>query len=100
MRSLEKNIISLEQRMFRDMNHVKMDLELDVQNLHKQLRFIGGTDIFTILSRMDYAISQVHPKKERTAMLINRVRLNADDFSRMLKGETKSQRKLNKPLIN
>lgn len=87
MRSLKKNIISLEQRMSRDMNHIKMNFELDVQGLQKQLKPIG-TDIFTILGRMDYAISQIHPKKERTARLINRVRLNADEFSRMLKDQT------------
>ena len=87
MRSLERNIISLEQRMWRDMNHIKMNLELDVEDLHKQLKPIS-TDVFTILGRMDYAISQIHPKKERTATLINRVRLNVDEFSRMLKDET------------
>ena len=35
MRSLERNIISLEQRMLQNMNHIKMNLELDVQGLHK-----------------------------------------------------------------
>ena len=87
MRSLERNIISLEQRMSRDINYIKMNFEQDVQDLHKQLKPIG-TDIFTILGRMDYAISQIHPKKERTVRLINRVRLNADEFSRMLKDQT------------
>ena len=87
MRSLERNIISLEQRMLRDMNHIKMNVELDVQDLHKQLK-PSGTDIFTILSRMDYAISQIRPEKKRTATLINQVRLNADKFSRMLKDQT------------
>jgi len=87
VKSLERNIISLEQRMLLDMNHIKMSLELDVQDLQKQLGPIG-TDIFTILGRMDYVISQIHPKKERTATLINRVRLNADEFSRILEDET------------
>ena len=87
MRSLERNIISLEQRMLQDMNYIKMNLELDIQDLHEQLKPIG-TDIFTILGRMDYVIAQIHPKKERTATLINRVRLNADEFSRMLKEQT------------
>ena len=99
MRSLERNIISLEQRMSRDINYIKMNFEQDVQDLHKQLQPIG-TDIFTILGRMDYAISQIHPKKERTATLINRVRLNADEFSRILKDKTNRAKKLNKPLIN
>ena len=35
MRSLERNIISLEQRMLQDMNDIKMTLELDIQDLHK-----------------------------------------------------------------
>ena len=87
MRSLERNIISLEQRMLQDMNYIKMNLELDIQDLHEQLKPIG-TDIFTILGRMDYVIAQIHPKKERTATLINRVRLNADEFSQMLRVQT------------
>ena len=99
MRSLERNIISLEQRMLQDMNGIKMNLELDVQDLRKQLN-PNGTNIFTILSRMDYAISQIHPKKERTAKLINRVQLNADELSRMLKNEINRLKKLNKPLKN
>ena len=99
MRSLERNIISLEQRMLQDMNHIKMNLELDVKGLHKLLK-PNGTDIFKILSRMDYAISQIHSKKERTATLINRVRLNSDEFSRVLKDETNRLKELNKPLIN
>ena len=86
MRSLERNIISLEQRMLQDMNDIKMNLELDIQDSHK-LKPVS-TDIFTILGRMDYVIAQIHPKKERTATLINRVRLNADEFSRMLKEQT------------
>ena len=86
VKSLERNIISLEQRMLQDVNHTKKELELDIQSLHQQLKPIG-TDIFTILDRMDYAISNIHPKEERTITLINRVRLNADEFSRMLKDQ-------------
>ena len=95
MRSLERNIISLEQRMLQDMNDIKMNLELDIQDLHEQLKPVG-TDIFTILGRMDYVIAQIHPKKERTATLINRVRLNADEFSRMLKKQTNPGTELKK----
>ena len=88
MRSLERNIISLEQRMSQDINDIKVKLELDIQDLHKQLTPIG-TDIFTILRSMDNVISQIHPKKERTAKLIDRVRLNAEEFTRILKEEPK-----------
>lgn len=87
MRSLERNIISLEQRILLDMDQIKMDLERDVQDLDRKLRSIYGTDIFTILNRMDLAITQIHPKKERTAMLINRVRLHADEFNRSLRDQ-------------
>ena len=90
MRSLEKNIISLEQRLSHDINQVKMDLELDIQGAKKEVKLINGVDIFTVLNRMDYAISQLRPKKEQTVMLINQVRLNADEFSRLLKNRTGS----------
>ena len=70
-----------------DMNHIKMNLELDMQ---KQLKSVDSTDIFTILGHMDYAISQVRTKKEQTAMLINQVRLNTDEFSRLLKSQIPS----------
>ena len=87
MRSLEKNIIALEQRMLKDMNHIKMNFELDLQGLHKQLAPMG-TDIFTILNQMDNAITQIRPKKEQTTRLINQVRLNANEFSRILREST------------
>ena len=90
MRSLEKNIISLEQRLAHDINQVKMNLELDIQGAKKEVKLINGVDIFTVLNRMDYAISQLRPKKEQTVMLINQVRLNADEFSRLLKNRTGS----------
>ena len=87
MRSLEGNILSLERRLSHDMNQIKMNLELDMQ---KQLKSVNSTDIFTILGHMDYAISQVRTKKEQTAMLINQVRLNTDEFSRLLKSQIPS----------
>jgi len=87
MRSMERNIISAEQRVSLEMNSIKMEFEKEVKGLHKQLKSVYGTDIFTTLDRMDLAISQIHPKKERTAMLINRVRLHADEFSRKLKDQ-------------
>ena len=90
MRSLEKNIISLEQRLSHDINQVKLNLELDIQRAKRGLKLIDGVDIFTLLNRMDYAISQLRPKKEQTVMLINQVRLNADEFSRLLKNRTGS----------
>tara|TARA_B100000749_G_scaffold10131_1_gene8397 strand:- start:160 stop:468 length:309 start_codon:yes stop_codon:yes gene_type:complete len=90
MRSLEKNIISLEQRLSHDINQVKLNLELDIQRGKGGLKLIDGVDIFTLLNRMDYAISQLRPKKEQTVMLINQVRLNADEFSRLLKNLTGS----------
>ena len=88
MKSLERNILSLEQRMSQDINHIKTNLELDIQNLHKQLKPNTDTNIFLILSRMNYAISQIHPRKARTAALINGVRLQADEFSQMLRDRT------------
>ena len=100
MRSLEKNIISLEQRMSQDVNHTKMNLELAIHNLHQQLKPIG-TDIFTTLDRMDYAISQVDSKKEGTITLINQVRLDANEFSQMLENKLKySTKNQDKELIN
>ena len=88
MRSLEKNIISLEQRILQDMNHIKVGLDLDVRNLLKQLNPMS-TDIISILSRMDHVIAKVHPKKKQTAILINRVRLNTSEFNQLLKNKTK-----------
>ena len=90
MRSLEKNIISLEQRLSHDINQVVMNLELAIQEEKKGLKLIDGTDIFTVLDRMDYAISQLHLKKEQTVMLVNQVRLNTDEFSRLLKKQIKN----------
>ena len=87
MRSLERNIISLEQRMLQDINHIKMKLELDISDLNKQMKPIS-TDIFSILHRMDYAIAKIHPNNEHTATLINRVRLNTSEFSQLLKSQT------------
>ena len=88
MRSLEKNIISLEQRLSHDIKQVIMNLELDIQGAKKEVKLIDGVDIFTVLNRMDYTISQLRPKKEKTVMLINQVRLNTDEFSRLLKKRT------------
>ena len=88
MRSLEKNIISLEQRLSHDISQVVMNLELAIQEEKKGLKLIDSTDIFTVLDRMDYAISQLHLKKEQTVMLVNQVRLNTDEFSRLLKNRT------------
>ena len=88
MRSLEKNIISLEQRLSHDINQVEMNLQLDIQREKGGLKLIDGVDIFTVLNRMDYAISQLRPKKEQTVMLINQVRLNTDEFSLLLKNRT------------
>jgi hypothetical protein len=85
MRSLEKNIISLERQLSHDISQVVMNLELAIQEEKKGLKLIDGTDIFTVLDRMDYAISQLHLKKEQTVMLVNQVRLNTDEFSRLLK---------------
>ena len=85
MRSLEKNIISLEQRLSSDISQVVTNLELAIQEEKKGLKLIDSTDIFTVLDRMDYAISQLRLKKEQTVMLVNQVRLNTDEFSRLLK---------------
>ena len=65
MRSLEKNIISLEQRLSHDLNQVKLNLELDIQRGKGELKLIDGVDIFTLLNRMDYAISHYARKKNR-----------------------------------
>ena len=88
MRSLEKTIISLEQRLSHDISQVVMNLELAIQEEKKGLKLIDGTDIFTVLDRMDYAISQLRLKKEQPVMLVNQVRLNTDEFSRLLKNRT------------
>ena len=92
MRSLEKNFFSVEQRLYQDINQIKINLELKVQRLQKQLKQIDGTDIFTILSHMDLAISQIHPTQEKTIMLINQVRLDTDEFSRLLKERISSHK--------
>ena len=92
MRSLEKNFFSVEQRLYQDINQIKINLELKVQRLQKQLEQINGTDIFTILSHMDFAISQIHPTQEKTIMLINQVRLDTDEFSRLLREEISSHK--------
>ena len=90
MRSLEKNIISLEQRLSHDIDQVKMNLELDIQGVKKEVKLIDGADIFTVLERMDYAISKLRPNEEQTTALVNQVRLNTDEFTQLLKNPTKS----------
>ena len=82
----------MEQRIYQDINQIKINLELKVQHLQKQLKQIDGTDIFTILSHMDFAISQMHPTQEKTIMLINQVRLDTDEFSRLLREEISSHK--------
>jgi molecular chaperone GrpE (heat shock protein) len=82
---MEKNIISLEQRLSHEINQVKLSLELDIQGAKKEVELIDDADIFTVLERMDYAISQLRPKKEQTTALLNQVRLNTDEFTRLLK---------------
>ena len=96
MRSLEKNFFSVEQRLYQDINQIKINLELKVQHLQKQLKQIDGTDIFTILSHMDFAISQIHPTQEKTIMLINQVRLDTDELSRLLREEVSSHKTIDK----
>ena len=90
MRSLEKNIISLEQRLSNDINQVKLSLELDIQGAKKEVKLIDGADIFTVLGQMDYAISKLRLKEEQTTSLVNQVRLNTDEFTQLLKNQTKS----------
>ena len=90
MRSLEKNIISLEQRLSHEINQVKMSLELDIQGAKKEVKLIDGADIFTVLERMDYAISKLRLKEEQTTSLVNQVRLNTDEFTQLLKNQKKS----------
>ena len=90
MRSLEKNIISLEQRLSHEINQVKLSLELDIQGAKKEVELIDDADIFTVLERMDYAISQLRPYEEQTTALVNQVRLNIDEFTQLLKNPTKN----------
>jgi len=90
MRSLEKNIISLEQRLSHEINQVKLSLELDIQGAKKEVELIDDADIFTVLERMDYAISQLRPKKEQITARVNQVRLNTDEFTQLLRNQTKS----------
>ena len=92
MRSLEKNIITLEQRLSHDINQAKVNLELDIQESKKEVKLIEGTDIFSALKRMDYAISQLRPKHEQTTTLINQVRLNTDEFTNILKNQPENLR--------
>jgi len=92
MRSLEKNFFSVEQRLYQDINQTKINLELKVQHLQKQLKQTDRADIFTILSHMNFAISQMHPSQEKTTMLINQVRLDTDEFSRLLKEQISSHK--------
>ena len=92
MRSLEKNFFSVEQRLYQDINQTKINLELKIQRLQKKIKYIDGTDIFTILSHMDFAISQIHPTQEKTIMLINQVRLDTDELSRLLREEISSHK--------
>ncbi len=88
MRSLEKNIISLEQRLSSDISQVRVSMNLDIQEAKKELKLFEDVDIFKVLSRMDHAISKLHPEKEQTVMLVNRVRLNTEEFIRLLKNQT------------
>jgi len=92
MRSLEKNIITLEQRLSHDINQAKVNLELDIQETTKEVKLIEGTDIFSVLKRMDYVISQLSPKHEQTTTLINQVRLNTDEFTNILKNQPENLR--------
>ena len=92
MRSLEKNIISLEQRLFNDISQLATNIELELQVKEKKLKLIDETDIFSVLDRMDYAISRLRPKKKHTMILINRARLNTSQFSRLLKKTTRSSK--------
>ena len=85
IKSLERNILSLEQSISQDMNEIQKNLEQEIQSLHKQTKSNGDTDIFSILGRMDYAIAQVQPKQDRTASLISSVRLQAEEFGQMIK---------------
>ena len=85
MRSLEKNIISLEQRLSNDISQLATSIELELQREGKQLKLIDGADIFSVLDRMDYAISRLRPKNKHTMILINQTRLNTSQFSRLLK---------------
>ena len=99
IKSLERNIISLEQRILQDMNHIKVNLELEVQSLQKQLRS-NGSDVFKTLDHVKYAVSRINPNNERTATLINKVRLNTDDLGRILEDEAKRPQKTDNLLIN
>ena len=92
MRSLEKNIITLEQRLSHDINQAKVNLELDIQKSKEEVKIIEGTDIFSVLKRMDYAISQLRPKQDQTTTLINQVRLNTDEFTNILKNQPETLR--------
>ena len=92
MRSLEKNIITLEQRLSHDINQAKVNLELDIQKSKEEVKLIEGTDVFSVLKRMDYAISQLRPKHEQTTTLINQVRLNTDEFTNILKNQPENLR--------
>jgi len=92
MRSLEKNIISLEQRLFNDISQLATNIELELQVKEKKLKLIDETDIFSVLDRMDYAISRLRPQKKHTMILINRARLNTSQFSRLLKKTTRSSK--------
>lgn len=85
MRSLERNITSLEQRMILEMGGIQKEMKDDLQGLHDQVKALYGADLLTTLNQMDEAISQMDPPDERAAMLINRVRLHADELSRAIK---------------
>jgi hypothetical protein len=41
---------------------------------------------------MDFAIAQIHPIQEKTITLINQVRLDTDEFSRLLKEQISSHK--------
>ena len=76
--------------MSHEIHQVKLSLELDIQGAKKEVELIDDADIFTVLERMDYAISQLRPKEEQTTALVNQVRLNTDEFTQLLKNQIKS----------
>ena len=89
MRSLEKNILSLDQRLSYDIGQIEMGLEQGMQE-GRELKLIEGANIFAVLKRMDYAISKLQPKKEKIVLLVNQVRQNTNEFSQLLKNQRES----------
>jgi hypothetical protein len=91
MRSLEKNIISLEQRLSGDIGQIKIKLEHNIQE-GRELKLIEGANIFTVLERMDHTISKLKPKNEKIVVLLNQVRTNTNEFSQLLKNQQENSR--------